>query len=58
MGKEDYLLRQMEVYQDMVYTEDVGEDTEREERVTVTATYRCYFYDYNQPIQIEPPTTE
>ena len=56
MGKEDYLLRQMEVYQDMVYTEDVGEDTERE--VSMYATYSYRFFDFNQPIQIEPPIAD
>jgi hypothetical protein len=56
IGKEDYLLRQMEVYQDMSYTENAGGDTESEERVT--ANYTLRFFDFNQPITIEPPVVE
>ena len=53
IGKEDYLLRQTEAYQDMTYTENAGEDTESEERITANYTYR--FFDFDQPITIEPP---
>jgi hypothetical protein len=56
VGKDDYLLRQIEVYQDITYTEDVGEDTEREARITGTYSFRLY--DFNQPIEIEPPIVE
>ncbi len=56
VGKEDYLLRRLDTQQDVVYTEDWGEDTEREERVTATYSYR--FLDFNQPIQIEAPVVE
>jgi len=56
VGKEDYLLRRVETQYEMVYTEDEGEDTEREEQVI--ATYSVRLYDFNQPITIEPPTVE
>jgi len=54
VGKEDYLLRQIDTQADMVYTDDEGKDTERE--VSISATYSLRFYDFNQPIQIEHPT--
>jgi hypothetical protein len=56
VGKEDYLLRQLDTQQDVIYTVDWGEDTEREVSMYVTYSYR--FYDFNQPIQIEPPVVE
>lgn len=56
ISKEDYLLRQVDMQYEMVYTEDVGEDTEWEERYT--ANYTLRFFDFNQPITIEPPVTE
>jgi hypothetical protein len=54
VGKEDYLLRQMDIQ--MVYTEDEGRDTERE--VSISANYSIRFYDFNHPITIEPPVVE
>ncbi|UCB42329.1 MAG: hypothetical protein JSV77_07640 [Dehalococcoidales bacterium] len=56
IGKGDFLLRQIEVHQDMTYTDDTGEDTEREKRITMTTNLR--FFDFNQPIEIEPPIIE
>lgn len=56
VGKEDYLLRRFDTHYEMVYTEDEGEDTERE--VSVSATYSLRFYDFNRPITIEPPVVE
>ena len=53
IGKEDYLLRRLDAQYEMVYTEGWDEDTEREERITANYSYR--FFDFNQPIQIEPP---
>jgi hypothetical protein len=55
VGKEDYLLRQLEQNQWVVLVKDAGEDTEREEHYNTTAIWR--FFDFNQPIQIEPPVT-
>jgi len=56
IGKKDHLLRQVDMQYEMVYTEDTGEDNEREERIT--ATYTLRFFDFNQPIQIEPPIVD
>ena len=56
IGKEDYLLRQLEQHQSVVLIEDAGEDTERGVHHSTTATWR--FFDFNRPIQIEPPVTE
>ena len=56
VGKEDFLLRQLKQHQEVVFVKDAGEDTEREEHYSITATFR--FFDFNQPIQIEPPPAE
>ena len=56
VGKEDFLLRQLKQHQEVVFIKYAGEDTEREERHSTTATYR--FFDFNKPIQIEPPPAE
>ena len=56
VGKEDYLLRRLDTHYEMVYTEDEGEDTEHEEHVV--AIYSLRFYDFDEPIQVEPPVVE
>jgi len=56
IGKEDYLLRQLEQHQEIYITEDPGEDTEKEVSYSITATFR--FFDFNQHIQIELPVAE
>lgn len=56
IGKEDYLLRCLEQHNDIVFIEDMGKDTEREAHTTMVVKYT--FYDFNQPIQIEPPVAE
>jgi len=56
IDKEDHLLRQLKQYQDMVFIEHIGEDTEREEHTNAVIAYR--FFDFNQPIQIEAPITD
>lgn len=56
IDKEDHLLRQLKQYQDMVFIEDIGEGTEREEQANVLIAYR--FFDFNQPIQIEAPIAD
>ena len=56
IGKKDYLLRQVEIYQEMVYTENTGEDTESQTHAIATTNVR--FHDFNQSITIEPPVTE
>ncbi len=56
VGKEDYLLRRLDTHYEMTYTEDEGEDTESEEHVIANYSFR--FFDFNQPIQIEPPIAD
>ena len=56
VGKGDYLLRQLKQHQEGVFIKDAGEDTEREERQSITFTFR--FYDFNTPITIEAPLAE
>lgn len=56
VGKEDYLLRQLKQHQEGIFIKDAGEDTEREEHHSTTVTWRLF--DFNQPIQIEPPVAE
>lgn len=55
IDKEDHLLRQLKQYQDMVFIEDIGEDTKREEHINAVIAYR--FFDFNQSIQIKAPIT-
>jgi hypothetical protein len=56
VGKADFLLRQLKQHQEGVFIRDAGEDTEKEEHLSTTATFR--FFDFNQPIKIEPPPAE
>ena len=56
VGKADFLLRQLKQHQVVVFVKDAGEETEREEHHIITTTFR--FFDFNQPIQIEPPPAE
>jgi hypothetical protein len=56
LGKGDYLLRQLKQDQEVIFIRDAGEDTEREERQSITVTFR--FYDFNTPITIEAPLAE
>jgi hypothetical protein len=56
VGKGDYLLRRLDTQHDVIYTEYWGEDTENEKHIN--STYSLRFYDFNQPIQIEPPVID
>ena len=56
IGKEDYLLRRVDTQYEMVFTEDEGEDTESQTHVTSTTDVR--FYDFDEPLTIEPPVID
>lgn len=56
IGKHDYLLRQYTTYMEINAFKDKGEDTEEVENSSVITT--CKFYDFNEPIEIEPPLIE
>jgi len=56
VGKEDYLLRRVYTQYEMVFTEDEGEDTENQ--VHVASITNIGFYDFNEPITIEPPIAD
>ena len=56
IGKEDYLLRQLKQHQEGVFIRDAGKETEKEEHLNTNATFR--FFDFNAPIQIEPPVAD
>ena len=56
IGKKDYLLRQIEGYHDIVYPEEWSDGAES--KIHINTTYSLRFYDFNQPITIEPPVVE
>ena len=56
VGKDDYLLRQYTVYIETTMHKDKDEEKEEIESYGYTTTLR--FYDYNEPIEINAPSTE
>lgn len=56
IGKDDYLLRQYRVHIELNEIIDKGGDTEKEEPYSSVATVR--YFDFNEPIEIEPPPAE
>ena len=56
IGKNDYFVRQLKQHQEGIFIRDAGEETEKEEHYSTTATYR--FYDFNKSINIESPIDE
>jgi hypothetical protein len=56
VGKGDYLLRRLDTQHDVTYTEYWGEDTENEKHIN--STYSLRFFDFNEPIQIDPPVID
>ena len=56
IGKHDYLLQQYTMFMEINEFKDKGKDTEEMENYSAITT--CKFYDFNEPIEIEPPLIE
>ena len=55
IGKDDYLIRQVKQYWEFPKVETASRSTEQE--IWHTANIMWKYYDLNEPIEIEPPTT-